>query len=101
MQRSSCRAPCPVETVFQSELAACVAAEQSANRLPSLTVAVGAEGALLAEASAGFADLKNLVPASGGSCYRIGSITKTFTAALTLLLCHRGELDWTRGSADI
>ncbi|WP_306358354.1 serine hydrolase [Nocardia sp. CC213A] len=82
-----------MDTVFQSELATRVAAEQSAHRLPSLTVAVGVDGAVLAEASAGFADLKNLVPASGGSCYRIGSITKTFTAALTLLLCHRGELD--------
>ncbi|WP_280318013.1 serine hydrolase domain-containing protein [Nocardia wallacei] len=83
-----------MDTDFQSELAGRVARTQRANRLPSLTVAVGVDGSPLAEASAGFADLKNLVPATGESCYRIGSVTKTFTAALTLLLCRQGELDF-------
>ena len=83
----------PMDTDFQSKLAARVAHEQSANHLPSLTVAAGVGGVLLAEASAGFADLKNLVPVSIDSRYRIGSITKTFTAALTIVLCRRGTLD--------
>ncbi|NNH73740.1 beta-lactamase family protein [Nocardia uniformis] len=81
-----------MDTDFQSKLAARVAHEQSANHLPSLTVAAAVDGVLLAAASAGFADLKNLVPTSSESCYRIGSITKTFTAALAVLLCRRGTL---------
>ncbi|NNH74794.1 beta-lactamase family protein [Nocardia uniformis] len=82
-----------MDTDLQSTVAAYVAREQGVGRLPSLTVAVGVGGVLLAEASAGFADIENRVHASGENSYRIGSITKTFTAALTLLLCARGDLD--------
>lgn len=82
-----------MDTDFQSTVAAYVAHEQGARRLPSLIVAVGVGGVLLAETSAGFADVENRVPASADRSYRIGSITKTFTAALTLLLCARGDLD--------
>ncbi|MFJ4654633.1 serine hydrolase domain-containing protein [Nocardia sp. NPDC088792] len=82
-----------MDTDFGSELAARVAREQSANRLPGLTVAVGIGGVPVAEASAGFADLENGVPASSESCYRIGSITKTFTAVLALSLWRQGDLD--------
>ncbi|MFE3105264.1 serine hydrolase domain-containing protein [Nocardia tengchongensis] len=81
-----------MDTDFQSVLAARVADEQSSERLPSLSVAVGVDGMLVAEASAGFADLEHRVAAGGGHSFRIGSITKTFTAALTLSLCDRAEL---------
>ncbi|MCU1644048.1 MAG: Serine-type D-Ala-D-Ala carboxypeptidase [Nocardia sp.] len=80
-----------MDTDFQSALAARVVREQSAGRLPSLSVAVGVDDVLRAEASAGFADVEGRILA-GGQAFRIGSITKTFTAALTLLLCERGDL---------
>jgi CubicO group peptidase (beta-lactamase class C family) len=72
---------------------------QREHRLPGLTIAVarGGPGGERSAASAGFA-----VAAHGdapgrraepGTPYRIGSITKTFTAALVLLLAERGLLD--------
>lgn len=40
----------------------------------------------------GFADLENQVPATGHTVYRIGSITKQFTAAAILQLAEQGGL---------
>ncbi|MCC3328300.1 serine hydrolase domain-containing protein [Nocardia abscessus] len=77
---------------FQAALSARVAEVQSTARVPSLTVGVGARGVQFAVASVGYADVENSIPATGESSYRIGSITKTFTAALALLLVERGEL---------
>jgi CubicO group peptidase (beta-lactamase class C family) len=77
---------------FEAMLTDRVARLQNAHRLPSLTVAVTQCDALLAAASAGFADVEKALPATVDSVYRIGSITKTFTAALTLLLVQQGEL---------
>ncbi|MFI6046711.1 serine hydrolase domain-containing protein [Nocardia sp. NPDC051321] len=65
----------------------------SADRLPSLTVAAAQDDVVLAAVSTGFADFENRVPASSDSVYRIGSITKTFTAALALLLVDQQRLD--------
>ncbi|WP_194853162.1 serine hydrolase [Nocardia sp. SYP-A9097] len=81
-----------MDTDFQSELAERVARDQRDNRLPSLAVAVGVDAVQLAEASVGYADVDNQVWADSATPYRIGSITKTFTAALTLSLCQGGEL---------
>ncbi|MFB7719579.1 serine hydrolase domain-containing protein [Nocardia sp. NPDC056100] len=78
---------------LQTAFAASVAHEQGTRRLPSLTAMVGRSGVPLAAAAAGFADIENRVPATLGHRYRIGSITKTFTAAVTLLLRERGELE--------
>ncbi|WP_327121044.1 beta-lactamase family protein [Nocardia sp. NBC_01730] len=82
-----------MDTDFQTELAVHVAHAQSAARIPSLTVAVGVSGVPLAIAASGYADVENRTPATGDSRYRIGSITKTFTAAATLLLARRGVLN--------
>ncbi|MBF6339785.1 beta-lactamase family protein [Nocardia abscessus] len=81
-----------MDSDFQTALAARVAEVQSSARIPSLTIAVGVNGVQWSAASAGYADIENHVPATGESCYRIGSITKTFTAALTLVLADHGEL---------
>lgn len=81
-----------MDTDFQTALAAKVAQAQTAARIPSLTVAVGVDGVPYAAASSGYADVENRTPATIDSIYRIGSITKTFTAAVTLLLAHRGDL---------
>ena len=41
----------------------------------------------------GFADLENEVPATAETVYRIGSVTKQFTAAAAMLLVEEGKLD--------
>ncbi|WP_157171090.1 serine hydrolase domain-containing protein [Nocardia araoensis] len=81
-----------MDSDFQAALSARVVEAQSTARVPSLTVGVGARGVQLAAASVGYADVENSIPATSESSYRIGSITKTFTAALALLLVERGEL---------
>lgn len=48
------------------------------------SVAVSKNGTIIYKKSVGFADLKNQVKASELSKYRIGSISKTFTAVLVL-----------------
>jgi CubicO group peptidase (beta-lactamase class C family) len=70
-----------------------VRAVQREQRLPSLTVAVGRAGRTVFAASAGLADVPAGRRAGPATPYRIGSITKTFTAALVLLLAERGVLD--------
>jgi len=70
-----------------------VAGAQRRHRLPSLTIAVGRAGDPVAAASAGLADHATGRRAGSGTPYRIGSVTKTFTAALVLLLAERGLLD--------
>ena len=41
----------------------------------------------------GHADLENEVPATADTVYRIGSVTKQFTAAAAMLLVEEGKLD--------
>ncbi|WP_405164622.1 beta-lactamase family protein [Nocardia sp. NBC_01499] len=66
---------------------------QGAHRLPSLTVAVARHDVVLAAAATGFADVEHGILASRDSVYRIGSITKTFTAAMALRLVGERRLD--------
>ncbi|MEU7765028.1 serine hydrolase domain-containing protein [Nocardia sp. NPDC049190] len=82
-----------MDTDFQTALTARVAHTQSTARIPSLTVAVGFSGVPMAIAASGYADVENRTQATDHSRYRIGSITKTFTAATTLLLARRGVLN--------
>ncbi|MTL16054.1 serine hydrolase [Nocardia seriolae] len=82
-----------MDTDFRSRVAGRVEREQAVNRLPGLCVAFGSGGVAIAEAAAGFADVENQVRAGAESGFRIGSLTKTFTAALVLSLRERGELD--------
>jgi CubicO group peptidase (beta-lactamase class C family) len=62
-------------------------------RVPSVTAALGRDGEVTWQGSVGFADVVSGVAASADMQYRIGSITKTFTAALTLVLASEGSLD--------
>ena len=70
-----------------------VVATQAGHRLPSLTVGLARAGRPLCLESAGLADVQERRAASGTVQYRIGSVTKTFTAALVLLLAERQVLD--------
>ncbi|MGW4370285.1 serine hydrolase domain-containing protein [Nocardia takedensis] len=62
------------------------------SRVPSLLATVGLGGRRLAWSAAGYSDIENQIAPTTDSSYRVGSITKTFTAALTLLLADRGEI---------
>lgn len=59
---------------------------------PGIAVAVSSKGRLAVSAGAGFADLANLVPASGSTVFNIGSISKVQTAVAVMQLVEEGRV---------
>jgi CubicO group peptidase (beta-lactamase class C family) len=76
-----------------AELERLVLREQRDKRLPSLTAAVFRGGETIWERAVGAADVEDDREATTGTQYRVGSITKTFTAAAVLQLRDEGKLD--------
>jgi CubicO group peptidase (beta-lactamase class C family) len=70
-----------------------VATEQREKRMPSLAAAVLRDGELVWETAVGVADVESGLEATPGTQYRVGSITKTFTAAAIMQLRDTGKLD--------
>jgi CubicO group peptidase (beta-lactamase class C family) len=66
---------------------------QRAARAPGIAAAIVQQGALTWSDSAGLADVEAGVEPTVDTQYQIGSITKTFTAALVLQLRDLGKLD--------
>src|SRR5690348_14587060 len=77
------------------ELDRLVAAAQAERRLPSISAAVFRKGEVVWTRAIGLADVERGEEASPDHAYRIGSITKTFTAVCILQLRDVGlvELD--------
>jgi CubicO group peptidase (beta-lactamase class C family) len=67
--------------------------ERQADRLPSVAAAVVKKGELAWSSAAGFADYDEGREATAQTQYRIGSITKTFTATAIMQLRDEGALD--------
>jgi CubicO group peptidase (beta-lactamase class C family) len=70
-----------------------VRSHQREKRLASLAAAVLRDGELVWETAVGDADVEAGVEATPDTQYRIGSITKTFTAAAIMQLRDAGKLD--------
>src|SRR5690242_2561293 len=68
-------------------------AQQQADRLPSVAAAVVREGRIAWSGAAGAARYEPDTPATPDTQYRIGSITKTFTATAVMQLRAEGRLD--------
>jgi CubicO group peptidase (beta-lactamase class C family) len=75
------------------ELEQLVRTEQREKRLPSITASVVRDGGLVWEAAVGAADVETKREATPDTQYRLGSITKTFTAAAVMQLRDEGALD--------
>jgi CubicO group peptidase (beta-lactamase class C family) len=60
---------------------------------PGMSVGVALGGETLLTRGYGLADLENGVPATEGTVYRIGSVTKQFTAVATMMLVDSGQLE--------
>jgi CubicO group peptidase (beta-lactamase class C family) len=69
------------------------AVAQRDGRYPSLAAAVLRDGELIWETAVGAADVDARVEATPDTQYRVGSITKTFTAAAIMQLRDAGKLD--------
>jgi CubicO group peptidase (beta-lactamase class C family) len=67
--------------------------EQQAERLPSVAAAVVRKGEVVWSNAVGGADYETGEEATAGTQYRIGSITKTFTATSIMQLRDAGKLD--------
>lgn len=75
-----------------AELDAYAAREFAADPVGSLMVGVVTDGALSWTKSYGFADAETRRPATDRTYYRVGSITKQFTALMLLQLAERGKV---------
>jgi CubicO group peptidase (beta-lactamase class C family) len=74
---------------------ALTAAELAKDNLGSVTVGVISGPDLIWAKSFGYADIEGKVPATPDSVYRIGSITKQFTALMLLQLVAQGKVHFT------
>jgi CubicO group peptidase (beta-lactamase class C family) len=70
-----------------------VGVEQREKRLASVAAAVLRDGEVIWETAVGAADVNAGVEATPDTQYRVGSITKTFTAAAIMQLRDAGKLD--------
>jgi CubicO group peptidase (beta-lactamase class C family) len=78
---------------LRAELDRLTATEQRDKRLPSIAAAVVRDGETVWETAVGAADVSTGAVATPDTQYRIGSITKTFTAAAIMQLRDAGKLD--------
>ncbi|MEO7966780.1 MAG: serine hydrolase [Gemmatimonadaceae bacterium] len=62
------------------------------HKTPGVSVAIVKNGRTIVAKGYGFADLENDVPATSETVYRIGSVTKQFTAAGIMRLMEQGKL---------
>ncbi len=73
-------------------LARLVRAAQSEHRLPSVSAAAVVRGQTVLETAVGVADASDGREATPDTQYRVGSITKTFTAAAVMALVDEGKV---------
>ncbi len=71
---------------------ALVADSMEATRTPGIAVAVQYGGELILARGYGWADVENRTPATEHTVFRIGSVTKQFTAAAVLKLVEAGQV---------
>jgi CubicO group peptidase (beta-lactamase class C family) len=69
-----------------------VRSEVARQRIPALSIAVLRGDSIVLARSYGSADVERKVPASDSTVYEVGSISKVFTAAATVLLSEKGRL---------
>jgi CubicO group peptidase (beta-lactamase class C family) len=67
--------------------------QQREKRLPAIAAAVHRDGEPIWERAIGLADVEGEVEATPDTQFRVGSITKTFTAAAVMQLRDAGKLD--------
>ena len=86
-------APRPLREEVARQLDRRVEEEQARGRLPSLVVGLVRDGDLVWWSGRGFTGIAGDGPPSADTQYRIGSITKTFVAAVVLRLRDEGAVE--------
>lgn len=72
---------------------ALVEGEMTAKQVPGLALAVVKDGAVVYSRTYGFRDLERQLPVTPQTLFRIGSVTKSMTAAAAGILVSEGRLD--------
>ena len=90
--QSQAKAAAPDVSALSGQIDQIVAAAYAKDNHASVTVGVVSGGRLAWAKSYGYADIENKVPASADTVYRIGSITKQFTALMLLQLEQEGKV---------
>ncbi|TWI62118.1 CubicO group peptidase (beta-lactamase class C family) [Pseudoduganella lurida] len=70
-----------------------IAQEMERRHVPGVSVLVLRDGKVIKEKGYGFANLEHRVPVNADTVFQSGSVGKTFTAALVLLLAGDGKLN--------
>jgi CubicO group peptidase (beta-lactamase class C family) len=70
-----------------------VAALMAERRIPGLSVAVSVHGQIMYREGFGYADIERRIPACPRTQFRVGSVSKLFTAVGMARLVERGTLD--------
>jgi CubicO group peptidase (beta-lactamase class C family) len=89
---SAAQAQAPDDKNLAASIDKLAAAAIASGESPGLEVAVVKNGKPVLVKGYGFADLEQHVPVSNNSVFRIGSVTKQFTAVALLLLAEEGKL---------
>jgi CubicO group peptidase (beta-lactamase class C family) len=67
-------------------------AEMKRSQIPGVAIAVVKDGKIIREQGYGYADLEHKVKVTPDTIFQSGSVGKTFTAALVMLLAQEGKL---------
>lgn len=81
------------ESLPVAEFERLLATAQAEQRMPSVSTCVFRDGEVVWESVMGVADVATSRAATANDVYRIGSITKTFTAVLVVQLVGQGRID--------
>ena len=77
---------------FADKLDDAIQAEMQRTHIPGVSIAVVKDGKIIREQGYGVADLENDVKVTPATLFQSGSVGKTFTAALVMLLAQDGKL---------
>jgi CubicO group peptidase (beta-lactamase class C family) len=75
-----------------AEMGKKIQADMTSQNIPGVEIAVMSRGTILHLGTYGMADVENRVPVSDSTVFEIGSISKQFTSAATLMLAQEGKL---------
>ncbi|WP_374580460.1 serine hydrolase domain-containing protein [Pseudoduganella sp.] len=77
---------------YADKLDDAILAEMKRSHIPGVSIAVVKDGKIIREQGYGYADLEHKVKVTPDTIFQSGSIGKTFTAALVMLLAQDGKL---------
>jgi D-alanyl-D-alanine carboxypeptidase len=76
----------------EPQIDAYLTAQMNKYHIPGLSLAVVREGRIVLRKGYGLANVELSVPATAESVYKIGSVTKNFTAAAVMILAEEGKI---------